>query len=510
MTSLETFIKQCFNDLNYEIQLPEVKIYYSKKDYVLIRGTEDEIINKIKRGKDIIYDWCKLNKFIKDENKISDKINKILYKYFCFDTNFKITLKDGIVKISYMNYSENINTFEYNYEKYKDFPPIYKTFLKCSSYKELNKILPSIVYKVNGKEIKNYYLEILSKSLEYYNFIEIIKKIKKEYDEVIINLNKGNISFYNNSFDLDNYLNTDKYYIEFIDNNIFIKSSLLLFRISKKIKPLYSVDYFDRVLNKLKMINIIYYDINTLLKNNNYNSENISFNIDDDKFYISDYTTKLEFTNYKDIYSFVESLIDKIKDSEKLSNEKLKKYIIMYVHNVNNMMICADSTGTITMSSYISLFNNVQEAILNYYSLGNVINMLKKLDIVESFSFINKNDYTVTFTDEARDIIKYDCYELRESALSMIPFLFTLEESIEYIPSKYTPELLNNVDDLKILSLLDNEQTCKKYYELLKTKLLNIDKKYYPILKMKLKKIDSKQVLGNLYNIIEKICGENQ
>ena len=62
MTSLETFIKQCFNDLNYEIQLPEVKIYYSKKDYVLIRGTEDEIINKIKRGKDIIYDWCKLKK----------------------------------------------------------------------------------------------------------------------------------------------------------------------------------------------------------------------------------------------------------------------------------------------------------------------------------------------------------------------------------------------------------------------------------------------------------------
>lgn len=505
MTSLEIYIKHCFPKFKYEINLPEVKIYYSKNEYILIRGTGDEIIHKIKRGKEIINEWCNLNKFIKKDNKLSTNFNKLLYEYFNFDIKFNISSEDGIIKINFLDKEEILDITEYNYQAYKDLPDICKFFMKNISYKEIKKLLPEMIFNNNKKYIKNHYVKVIQNSVEYRKFTELIDSVKKEYDEVVYHLNKYNINFLNKSFDLDSYCNVENYTMEFKNKHIYFKHSEYLFKLDRKIVKLYNANYFKNITKNLKKINIIYYDLQ-LLFNNKYNTQNLSFNIINNKFYISDFTSSLELNNYDDIYNFGKKTIEKINGSYNLSDEQLKKYIIMYTQNVSKMIKCMDLNGNITLSSYMSFFENSQEAMIEYSSINNIIHILKELDIVSSYSFINKNDYIITFTEEAKNIMKYDCYELRERALNMITSLFTIDEIFKYIPPKYTLDLSTQIDNLKLISLLDDRINCAKYYGFLKNRIKNIDKKYYPLLKMKLNKIDSKETLGQLYFLIKNLC----
>lgn len=534
---MNEYIRSQFSNLyNVEFNYDDgkkLRIFYTKKDYIQIsldKYITDDLINlAIKRLKPRIIGVCKLCKWIKEETRLSERIQKILNDYFKFDIKFSIVLKNNILHITYMDKEEILDIG--NFPDIIIHQPILNFFIgiagQNSTMKSIEKKLPQIFFN-NTDSIKKHYLKEISENEDFISFKLTVEKTLNEYKEMVINLGRTRIRFSFNGtliplISNPHFLtNPEEYNIEFIQNNIVFstktKPENWIFTKGKELNFVFDIASLKDFYNKCIFINRIYYDLFEIMRKSEYSPKNISIYIDDkNQFFIMDYSDILKINDYNEVYSFVINTKNKIDSSLQITDkELLKRHAILNSSNANILFKSMKMFKKVTYNTYLALCTaqgiSKNDASSYYESIEKTLPKLQELGILITYSIKNINEYILEFSEDSMNLFLIDCMELRNNIsenLSEISF----KEAINCLSVIDICKIFNNEDIIKkytleIIESLGNTYYCENFKEVFIQCIPMIDTKYLPILKFKISRIDAKKRMGSLYSFIEKFVNK--
>lgn len=522
MIEIQQLLDQFFKPENLRAEIKyesgkELVIYYTKKDYIKVLldkyTLESESYKIIKRYKNHYIGICKLCKWVKEDNRISGNISKILSDIFKINIPFNINLKNNKLSLTYFNNNITSDTHNIDVNDFQNY--MFKELIKAVSqkkpYKYLEKSLKDVIKKNNIDEINSTHIASLKDTYDYKIFMSKIDAIKAEFLELQENLEKVHIKMSSKSLlpDID-----DNFCVDFSDNEIIFSSNgFKLFSKNKKITSIYDNQIFEDFFNNCHLVNNMYYDIFNLMAMNNCNMKNLGIFIDkNNKFFISNYYEYKEIENFNSTYMFIINTCKNINNINFLKD--IKKYAIICANNVNLLYQCVSLHNEINIKSYLEIceMRDIEEtkAMVQYMKIEKILPMLQSQNIILSYSFKKNNDYLVEFSKEAIDIISLDCYELREKILPELSNYISLEDALKYLSSEYMSLYLNKdmvrENSLKIINMLDNKEYCENFKSVFLSLLPDINEKYIPLIKMKLSKIDARENMGDLYDCLKDFC----
>lgn len=509
-------LKELFNGfttkMNYD-DGKQLRVYITRDDFasICLDGCleEKDENNLIHKYKTTAMNVVNLISWIKGNDELSGKIDRMLSRYLMYDVGFSISY-DGKININYMGVETHIDPHDIIHFPTEDkvvavlMNAAGKTGRKKMSCLEAG--LPSAISESAAGLMDEVFREMVMSSDAWSVFCEQVKSIYILFNQTVGCLQKDRFRFQNESRflkivqDIIKTLDASNMQVVHKDRekNILI-GGLDMFRIARgNVYALYDMHTVEKFKYAFSFIQKIHFDLMRAISP--CKADNLCFRIDDkEELYIHNYTGSVKADSLDNVYRFVERTKEKIIFAKQGDMDE-KTLNLLSVNDAGILKQCMDTFGKVDVDSYIRMAAlrgmDAKEAVTRFSSVINIISKMKQCGVVEDW-FLNGGSYEISFKKES--ILDYECAESHDK---MYEHAYSLQEMIDIFPKEYIKRLLSESDFVykntkDILTCMDMKSFCIGFGDVLKESIRYMDTKYMLLLKLKVMRTNAAHTIGS-------------